>query len=156
MGHHDGGRIKLPSAFEVCSVYSVAESNLNTDPESTCEHQRGRVRRCQSAGLVHNGDGFDTPLGSYVRVSGIGVPAAGAVDTDSKHTILLWQGEALQAELERPTPLIGFCGQIGPGNIVPPDISGPFVGILVAVFRQATPSYSWTVVPREGSCIFNA
>ena len=159
MGHHDGGgseqlgssTFRTPSAFEVCSVFSVGECNLNTDAESTCEHQRGRIRRHQSAGLVHTVDGLVTPLGSYVGVGGFGVPAAGARNTDSKHTILLLQGEALQSELERPIPLIGLCGQIAPDSIVPPDISGPFVGKLVAVLHQVTRNHSWTVVPRENA-----
>ena len=69
VGHHESGGVKQPSAFEVFSVYSVGEHNLSTDSESTCGHQRGRVRRRQSAGQVHNGDGFVAPLGSYVGVS---------------------------------------------------------------------------------------
>ena len=57
----------------------------------------------------------------------------------------------MQTELERPIPLIGSCGQIALGNIVPPDISGPSVGKLVAVFHQVAPTHSRTVVPRDGA-----
>ena len=39
------------------------------------------------------------------------------------------------------------------GNIVLSDISGPFVGELVAVFHQVTPSHSWTVAPRDGASL---
>lgn len=47
--------------------------------------------------------------------------------------------------------LTGFCGHIAPGNIAPANISGPFVGKLVAVFHQVTPNHSWTVAPRENA-----
>lgn len=128
VGHHDGGGVNRPSAFEVCSVFSVGERNLNTDAESTEgeAHQRERIRRHQSAGLVRDGvlgGGSVAALGSNVEDSGLGVPGAGSENTYPKHAILLLQGDTLQKELERPVPLIGFCGQIALGNMVPFDVS---------------------------------
>ena len=65
-----------------------------------------------------------------------------------KHAILLLQRDALQKELGRPVPLIGFCGQLASGDITLPDISGPFVGRRVAVYHCFS-SHNWTVATRR-------
>ena len=58
--------------------------------------------------------------------------------------ILLLQGEALQLELGRHIPLIGFVGQLVSGTVTPPDISGPFVGKRITTFSQWVPAGKWT------------
>ena len=56
---------------------------------------------------------------------------------------MLLQGDALQLELGRHIPLIGFVGQLVPGTVTPPDISGPFIGKRIATFSQWIPAGRW-------------
>ena len=119
----DGGRIRdgttvsplQPSTFEVCSIYSTSDGGTDSTPAES----RGRVSRHRSSL-----DECRQPRGHRPE---------GLVGSESDAIILL-QGPALQAELRRHVPLIGFTGQLTSGSRCPPDISGPFVGKRVATF----------------------